>query len=91
MYLGAVIEDRHMKLLRMLSRGRVTIPAEFRRRLGIRPRDLLVVESVEDTIVMRRIRDFFDFEGFLGRAASPEEEERAIEEAAVRHALGLDD
>jgi AbrB family looped-hinge helix DNA binding protein len=90
MYLGNVIEDRQMKLLRMSSRGRVTIPAEFRRRLGIRPRDLLVVEPVEDTIVIRRIRDFLDFKGFLGKAVSPEEEERAIEEAATRHALGLD-
>ena len=90
MYVGAVIEDRHMKLLRMSSRGRITIPAEFRKRLGIKPRDLLVVESVEDTIVIRRIRDFFDFQGFCGKALPIEEEERAIEEAATRHALGLD-
>ena len=80
-----------MKLLRMSSRGRITIPAEFRKRLGIKVCDLLVVESVEDTIVIRRIREFLDFKGFFGKALPIEEEQRLMEEGVARHVLGLED
>lgn len=91
MYVRTVIEERQMKLLRVSSRGQVTIPVEFRRVLGIKPHDLLVVESVEDTIVVRRIRNLLDLKGFCGKALPMEQEQLMIEESAARHALGLDD
>lgn len=73
------------------SKGQITLPVEIRRKLGIKPHDRITVESIGDTAVIRRVRDFFEFEGFLGKAVPIEEEERMIEEAAARHALGLDE
>jgi len=43
---------------RMTSRGRVTIPAEIRRKLGIKPGTRLIVREVEGQIVVMTLEQF---------------------------------
>jgi len=66
-------------------KGQVTLPVQMRKKLGIRPNDRVIIESVEDAIIIKRAADFFELEGFLGKAL-PETEERGrmMRAAAVR-------
>ena len=45
-----------MPTVRIDERGRITIPSEIRRRLGIRPGTELVVEVAGDGIVLKPIK-----------------------------------
>ncbi len=38
------------------ERGRITIPSEIRRRLGLKPGTELIVEIVGESIVLKRVR-----------------------------------
>ncbi len=38
------------------ERGRITIPSEIRRRLGLKPGTELIVEVVGDSIILKRVR-----------------------------------
>jgi AbrB family looped-hinge helix DNA binding protein len=70
------------------TKGRVTLPAEFRRRLRIHPGDKVVIEATENAIVIWRTVDFFDLEGFLGKGLSPAKEHVRMVAAALRRAQG---
>jgi AbrB family looped-hinge helix DNA binding protein len=70
-------------VVRVTRNYQITIPAEVRRRLGIKVGDRVVVEVEGDRIVIRktagglpRIR--------LGRRLTPEEIDRLVEEGAAR-------
>jgi len=58
------------------SKGQITLPVQLRRKLGIRPGDRLQIEAVDDAILIRRAPDFFELEGFLGKALPRSEELR---------------
>jgi AbrB family looped-hinge helix DNA binding protein len=73
------------------SKGQITLPAEARRALDIKKRERVRVEVEDDAIVIRRVGNLLDLEGFLGEGASPEEERKAMMEAVSRHVLGLDE
>jgi antitoxin PrlF len=73
------------------SKGQITLPVEIRRMLGIKARDRITLESVGDTVVIRRVRNLLELEGFLGKALPMEEEKRLMEEAVARHVMGLDE
>jgi len=80
-----------MTILKVSSKGQITIPIEIRETMGVKPHDTIVIEPLGDTAVLRRVRDFFEFEGFLGKALPPDEEQRLMEEGISRHVLGLDE
>ena len=68
-----------VKLIKVTRNYQITIPAEFRKRLGIKEGDVLSLELRGDTIVVRkvlrqrkRIR--------LGRKLYPEDIERGIDQ-----------
>jgi len=70
-------------VVRVTRNYQITIPAEVRRRLGIKAGDQVVVEVEGDRIVIRktagrlpRIR--------LGRRLTPEEIDKLVEEGAAR-------
>lgn len=67
-------------------KGQITLPARLRSKLGIKPHDQVVIESTDDAIVIRRAPDFFELEGFLGKALPREvEQERMMQAVAGRH------
>jgi AbrB family looped-hinge helix DNA binding protein len=43
------------KLVRVGKKGRITIPVEFRRKLGIKEGDILEIEALDGKIVMRPV------------------------------------
>ena len=76
-----------MPIATVSSKGQITLPAKFRRALGIKPCDRLSVEVVADTIVLRPVPDFFELEGFLGKGLSIKEERKQMAEGVAEHVL----
>jgi AbrB family looped-hinge helix DNA binding protein len=70
------------------SKGQITIPAQMRRKLRIKPNDRLSVEVRGETIVITRPPDLFDFKGFLGRAIPEGQERERMRRAAAAHVKG---
>jgi AbrB family looped-hinge helix DNA binding protein len=50
-----MMDDMHT---RMISRGRVILPVELRRKLGLRPGTKLIVREVEDQIVVMTMESY---------------------------------
>ena len=70
------------------TKGQITLPADMRRKLKIKPKDRVVLEMAGDAILIKKAEDFFELQGFLGPAKSAEEEERQRQSAVARHRLG---
>ncbi len=67
------------------EKGQITLPAAARRKVGIEPRDRVVIEATDDVIIIRPVVDFFKFEGFLGDALPDEEEQEAMLKSVAEH------
>ncbi|NWG12045.1 MAG: AbrB/MazE/SpoVT family DNA-binding domain-containing protein [Acidobacteria bacterium] len=65
-----------MAIAKVSTKGQITLPAESRRTVGIKPGDRVIVEVEDARIVVKPIGDFFELKGFLGKAL-PAREERA--------------
>lgn len=82
-----------MELLksRMTSKGQVTIPASYRKRLGIRPGDTLVFGCTESGLTLEvrrsRIREGVGIAGRLPYPLSDDEIEEALEVGLVDEVL----
>ena len=70
------------------SKGQITLPISFRRKLGIKPHDRLSIELEDKVIVVKPALDLFEFEGIAGKALSREEEERRMRKAVAAHVKG---
>lgn len=77
-----------MPVATVSSKGQITLPAESRRSLGIEPNDRVLIEVENDGIVVRPVRDFFELEGFLGKALPAEVEKELMIKGATRGARG---
>ncbi len=64
------------------SKGQITLPARFRRELGLSVHSRVSIETEGNAIVIRPTADFFELEGFLGRARSPEDEKEGARRVA---------
>lgn len=64
-------------------KGQITLPARFRRKLGLGPQGRVTIETEGDAIVIRRAADFFELDGFLGKALPPEKEKAAMMRGAA--------
>ena len=74
-----------MAVARVSSKGQITLPAEARRAVGINPHDRVLIEVKNQEIVVKPVEDFFELEGFLGKALPRREErKRAMISAAAR-------
>jgi|FaiFalDrversion2_1042247.scaffolds.fasta_scaffold06530_3 AbrB family looped-hinge helix DNA binding protein len=74
----------------LTRKGQVTIPAEFRRRLGLRRGDRVAVALEGDRIVLRRVGSVVErTAGFLRSDRPPKtaEDLRAAAEAAIAEAV----
>ncbi|MGD0999319.1 MAG: AbrB/MazE/SpoVT family DNA-binding domain-containing protein [Candidatus Brocadiia bacterium] len=70
-------------------KGQITLPIAFRRKLGIKPHDRIVIELEDKAIVVKRAPDLFEFAGVAGKALPPEEEERRMLKAVAAHVRGI--
>ncbi len=74
-----------MAISTISSKGQVTLPARMRRQLKLKPQDAVTIETVGDAIVIKRATDFFELEGFLGKALPDDVENRRTQSAVSRH------
>jgi len=76
-----------MPIATVSSKGQITLPAESRRALGIKPHDRVQIELDGDNILVRRAPDFFELKGFLGKALPPDQERKRMAEAVAKHVM----
>lgn len=70
------------------SKGQITLPAQVRRKLKIKPNDRLTVEARDDTIVITRAPNLFALKGFLGKAVPERQERERMRRAVAAHVKG---
>ena len=75
-----------MTIATLSSKGQITLPAAARRAIGVAAGDRVAIETRGEEIVVRRARDFFALQGYLGRALPRGEERAAMAKAAARKA-----
>ncbi|HEX5504580.1 MAG TPA: AbrB/MazE/SpoVT family DNA-binding domain-containing protein [Thermomicrobiales bacterium] len=71
---------------RMTSKGQVTIPAEIRARLGLKPRDRVRFEVVDGAVLLRRAHSAI-LEGYGAVAPTQRPEDWAAVREAVEEAI----
>lgn len=67
------------------TRGQITLPARLRNATGIKPRDRVLVEAVDRTIIIRAAPDLMQLYGFLGKALPEQEERISMAHGIERH------
>lgn len=77
-----------MAISTISTKGQITLPAEMRRKLGIKPQDRVILELEGESILIKKAKDFFTLKGFLGPALSAEEEQQQMQNAVARHRSG---
>ena len=76
-----------MTVARVSSKGQITLPVDSRRAIGIKPGDRVLIAVENGGIMVKPLGDFFELEGFLGKALPlREEREKAMLAAAARSA-----
>lgn len=71
-------------MLKISSKGQITLPKSARSALGLKPGNQVVVEKLtKDSLVIRRIKQIEDFRGTL-QGVLPEEAVTAIRELRDR-------
>ncbi|MFH1092248.1 MAG: AbrB/MazE/SpoVT family DNA-binding domain-containing protein [Pseudomonadota bacterium] len=74
-----------MPISTISAKGQITLPAHIRKKLGLKPNDRVLLETMNDAIVIRRAADFFELEGFLGKALPGDEEKKTAAKAIFDH------
>ncbi len=77
-----------MSVSTISSKGQITLPADIRKKLGMKPHDRVFVESTDEAIIIRSAKNLFDLKGFAGPAKSPDEEQKKMTEAIANHQAG---
>jgi AbrB family looped-hinge helix DNA binding protein len=72
----------------LFAKGQITLPIAFRRKLGLKPHDRVVIELEERGILVKPAPDFFKLKGFLGKALPLEREKRLMVKAVAAHVRG---
>ena len=70
------------------TKGQITLPISFRRKLGIKPHGRVVIELEDRGILVKPAPDFFELEGFLGKALPRKVEDRLMRKAVAAHVKG---
>jgi AbrB family looped-hinge helix DNA binding protein len=73
-----------LSIVKISTRGQVAVPKAIREKLSIKDGDTLIFEEKEGKIYIRKIKNFFDFEGTLPSLKLSVENmrEKAMEEMA---------
>jgi AbrB family looped-hinge helix DNA binding protein len=77
-----------MSIATVSSKGQITLPAKSRRAIGIKPLDKVFIDVTDDMIVLRKVPDFLELEGFLGDALPARQERDAVSKGLCRHMKG---
>ena len=77
-----------MPISAISAKGQITLPVKLRKKFGLRPNDRVVVESTGEGILIRSAGDFFELDGFLGKALSREEERARMMKGVAAHYRG---
>jgi AbrB family looped-hinge helix DNA binding protein len=80
-----------MPVATISSKGQITLPAAFRRKLRMKPHDRVMVDVGDDAITIKRAPDFMALRGTLGKALPLVEEKRRMMKAVADHVLGRDE
>ncbi|MBW1788464.1 MAG: AbrB/MazE/SpoVT family DNA-binding domain-containing protein [Deltaproteobacteria bacterium] len=80
--------ENGMRLAAVSARGQITLPAEFRRQLGIRSKGKVRLWVKEGEIVIRPLNSFRDLRGAL--KPKSEDSRMAAGEAAAKHVMETD-
>ncbi len=70
------------------SKGQITLPAGMRKKLGIGISEKIVLETQGNSIVIRKAKDFFEYEGFAGKALYAREERELMKKGVAAHVKG---
>jgi antitoxin PrlF len=68
-----------VKVMKVARNGYITIPAEFRRKIGLKEGSLLLAEVTEKGILFRHIQRLDDMTGKYSAHATPEEIKKEID------------
>lgn len=66
-------------VVKVTRRGQTTIPVEFRRKLGIKEGDQLMVEIVDQGILFKPVRRLEDCAGIYSKYGNVEEIKKEVE------------
>ncbi|MEM2841681.1 MAG: AbrB/MazE/SpoVT family DNA-binding domain-containing protein [Candidatus Bathyarchaeia archaeon] len=66
-------------IVKVTRRGRITLPSEYREKLGIKEGDKLLIEEVEWKLLVCRIPDLLDLTGVDSGYGTVEEAKKMIE------------
>lgn len=79
-----------LNVARVSVRGQVAVPKAIREKLSIREGDVLIFEERDGRVYIRRVKNFFDFEGSLPtlKLSMEEIKEKAME-AMAKEALDV--
>lgn len=78
-----------MPMSTVSPKGQITLPAQVRKKLGIRPNDRLAIETRGDTILITRAPNLFELKGFLGKAIPEDQERRQMRRTVAAHVKGV--
>ena len=79
-----------MPISTISQKGQITLPSSFRKKLGMRPHDRVLIEANDEAIVIRPITDIFQLEGFLGRALPQKKEQKQMLKTVSNHVKGVE-
>jgi AbrB family looped-hinge helix DNA binding protein len=77
-----------MPVSTLSTKGQITLPISYRRKLGMKPHDRVMIELEDRAIVVKPAPNLLDFKKFAGKALSPEEEARRMLKAVASHVKG---
>jgi AbrB family looped-hinge helix DNA binding protein len=81
-------QEKPMRVATISSKGQITLPAQMRKKLNLEPNDRLILETIDDTIVIKKAPDLFELEGFLGKSIGERKEREIVARAVSRHVKG---
>jgi len=73
--------------VRIKSKGQVTVPLIIRNKLNFNTGDIVLFEVRNEEIVIRKPKNLLDYEGFLGKANLPDNEEELLTPDVARRIL----
>lgn len=74
-----------MQITTVTTKGQITLPAEIRKKRGIKPGDKVQISEEKGEIKVKPVADFFSFKGALKGRRLPSENE--MEQIAAREAV----
>ena len=54
-----------MKAVKILHKGKITLPKEIRKSMDIKEGDTLIIENIDREIILRKGKTIFDYAGTL--------------------------